>query len=249
MKGYVSIVLHAHLPFVRHPEYAEFFEERWLFEAITECYIPLLRAFDRLLDDGVRFRIAVSLSPTLIAMLNDELLQQRYLRHMERLVELSYKEVERTRSTPAYHKVAQFHREWFLDTVRAYDVQYGRDILRAFRRLSEAGVVELMTTTATHGFLPLLKTHAAAVRAQVLTGADAFRDAMGKAAQGVWIPECAFYPGLERVLKEAGYRYFIVDSHGITNASVRPHYGLFAPLACANGVAAFGRDPESSRQV
>ena len=53
MQGYVSIVLHAHLPFVRHPEYPEFLEEDWLYEAISETYLPLLRVFDGLADDGV----------------------------------------------------------------------------------------------------------------------------------------------------------------------------------------------------
>ena len=50
-KGYLSIVLHAHLPFVRHPEHPSFFEENWLFEAITECYLPLLSVLDRLQQD------------------------------------------------------------------------------------------------------------------------------------------------------------------------------------------------------
>ena len=247
--GYVSLVLHAHLPYVRHPEHKEFFEERWLFEAITECYIPLLRAFDRLVRDGVKFRIAVSLSPTLVAMFQDELLQQRYLQHMEKLIELSYKEVERTKAQPEFNRLARFYREMFLETVRVYDVQYGRDMVKAFKTFHDAGVLELMTTTATHGFLPLLKTHPAAVRAQVLTGVESFKHTVGGQPDGIWIPECAFYPGLESVLKDAGFRYFIVDSHGIQNASVRPHYGLFAPIGCVNGVAAFGRDPESSRQV
>jgi 1,4-alpha-glucan branching enzyme len=109
--------------------------------------------------------------------------------------------------------------------------------------------VEIMTTTATHGFLPLLKTHSTAVRAQIQVGADSFRRTFGRPADGVWIPECAYYPGLEERLDEAGFRWFIVDAHGILNASVRPRHGVYAPLACANGVAAFGRDPESSRQV
>ena len=248
-RGYLSLVLHGHLPFVRHPEHEEFFEERWLFEAITECYVPLVRAFDRLLADGIPFRLALSLSPTLCAMLQDPLLQQRYLRHLEKLIELSTREMARTRNDPVFHPLARFYRDWLLDTARIFDARYGRDLVRAFRRFKEAGVLELFTTCATHGYLPLLKTHPQAVRAQVLVGQESFRHTFGESARGVWVPECAFYPGLEQVLEEAGFRYFLVDSHGILNASVRPHYGLFAPLACPNGVAAFGRDPESSRQV
>ena len=51
-KGYLALVLHAHLPFVRHPEHPEFLEEDWLFEGITETYIPLWQVFEGLLRDG-----------------------------------------------------------------------------------------------------------------------------------------------------------------------------------------------------
>ena len=44
-KGYVSFVLHAHLPFVHHPESEDYLEEQWLYEAISETYIPLLTNF------------------------------------------------------------------------------------------------------------------------------------------------------------------------------------------------------------
>ena len=76
-KGYLALVLHAHLPFVRHPEYPEFLEEDWLFEGITETYIPLWQVFEGLLRDGVPFRLTMSLTPTLCAMLDDELLRER----------------------------------------------------------------------------------------------------------------------------------------------------------------------------
>lgn len=248
-KGYLSLVLHGHLPYVRHPEYDEFFEERWLFEAVTECYVPLIKMCDGLLADGVPFRIALSLSPTLCAMLQDDLLQRRYLRHLERLIELSHKEVARTAADPKLNKLARFYREWFLETARIYDARYGRDLVRAFRRFQEAGVVEIFTTSATHGYLPLLKTHPRAVEVQVKVAAESYLRNFGRPARGIWAPECAFYPGLEKVFADNGFSYFIVDAHGIQNANVRPRYGLYAPIACDNGVAAFGRDPESSKQV
>ncbi len=248
-RGYLSLVLHGHLPFVRHPEHEEFFEERWLFEAITECYVPLIKIFDRLLADGIPFRLAFSLSPTLCAMLQDDLLQRRYLRHLEKLIELATKEIAFTRSDPATAPLARFYRDWLVDTARIYDEVYGRNLITAFRKYQEVGVLELFTTCATHGYLPLLKQNPQAVRAQVLVGQESHQRTFGAKARGIWVPECAFYPGLENVLAEADFRYFFVDAHGILNASVRPHYGLFAPLACPNGVAAFGRDPESSRQV
>ena len=81
-QGYVCLVLHSHLPFVRHPEHEDFLEEDWLFEAITETYVPLLRACERLDAEGVRYRITIGVTPPLAAMLGDPLLQGRYRRHL-----------------------------------------------------------------------------------------------------------------------------------------------------------------------
>src|ERR671929_906973 len=105
--GYLSLILHAHLPFVRHPEYPDFLEEDWLYEAISETYIPLIVAYRTLLEEGVRFRITMSLTPPLCEMLVDPLLQERYSRHITRLCELAEKEVERTeRQAPQFHSAA-----------------------------------------------------------------------------------------------------------------------------------------------
>ena len=90
------MVLHTHLPYVRHPEFNDFLEEDWLYEAITETYIPLIEVFEGLVKDGVDFRVTMSLTPTLISMLSDSLLQERYLRHIGKLIELSEHEIERT---------------------------------------------------------------------------------------------------------------------------------------------------------
>ena len=94
-QGYLSLVLHAHLPFVRHPEHEEFLEEDWLFQAITETYIPLIQVFDGLEKDGVPFKITMSLTPPLLSMLSDPLLQRRYLRFLDRSLELAEKEMKR----------------------------------------------------------------------------------------------------------------------------------------------------------
>src|SRR4051794_24525981 len=82
--GELLIVLHAHLPFVKDPDVEDLLEERWLYEAITECYLPLYEVFHRLEEDGVPYGAALSLSPTLLAMLDDPLLRRRYLRHLDR---------------------------------------------------------------------------------------------------------------------------------------------------------------------
>jgi len=248
-RGYQCIILHAHLPYIRHPEYVSCLEENWLFEAVTETYIPLLLMLERLREDGYRDCLTLSLSPTLMSMLRDPFLQARYLAHMDKLRQLAMREVSRNRDIPVFAPLARLYRDRLKEAVAAFDTRYGRDLVTAFANLQADGVIELITTAATHGYLPLLKTEPSAVRAQLLVGAQTFQSMVGVPAKGIWLPECAYYPGLEGLLEEAGYAYFFVDTHGINNATPKPYYGLSAPLVCPNGVAAFGRDPETSRLV
>src|SRR5205085_725355 len=92
MQGYLALVLHAHLPFVRHPEHEKFLEENWLFEAVTESYVPLLQVLDGWQRDSMDAPLTLTLTPTLCAMLRDPLLQSRYVRHLTELIELAEKE-------------------------------------------------------------------------------------------------------------------------------------------------------------
>ena len=155
-KGYLAIVLHAHLPYVHHPEHDSFFEENWLFEAITECYLPLIAMLERLRHDQIRYRLTLSLSPTLITMLQDELLQTRYLRHLNRLLELAEKEVDRTVDQPEFHDLARRYHNDFTEALHCYRDRYRCDLLEALAQHQRSGDLELITTAATHGFLPLL---------------------------------------------------------------------------------------------
>jgi 1,4-alpha-glucan branching enzyme len=245
----LALVLHTHLPFIRHPEHPEFLEERWLFEAITETYLPLLERFGRLCQDGVPFRITMSFTPTLLAMLGDGLLRERYLRHLERLIELSAKEIERTRCLPPFHRLALFYHHRFTTARRLYVETHRQDLIRAFRELIDRGVIEPLASAATHGFLPLMAEYPEAVRAQVRVGVQAFEHAFGRRPLGFWLPECGYHPGHDAILKEQGIQYVLTDAHGILFGSPRPKYGVYAPVICPSGVAAFGRDLESSKSV
>ena len=127
--------------------------------------------------------------------------------------------------------------------------QYHGNLVQAFRLFQDAGVLEIITTGATHGLLPLLASDPASVRAQILTARDHYRDCFGRDPEGIWLPECAYCAGVEQYLQEANIRWFILDTHGLLHASPRPRYSTFAPIYTPNGVAAFGRDFDSSRQV
>jgi 1,4-alpha-glucan branching enzyme len=248
MQGYLSIVLHAHLPFVRHPEHPKFLEESWLYEAIAECYLPLIQVLEGWVRDGMNTRLTLTLSPTLCAMLQDPLLRERTAAHLNGLVELAEKETHRTRLDRQLHDLAgQYHQRF--TALRATYQAYGGDVLAAFQKLQDSGRLEIITTGATHGLLPLLANHPESVRAQILVARDHYQASFGRPPRGIWLPECAYTEGVEKVLQEANIRWFILDTHGVLNANPRPRYGVFAPIFTPNGIAAFGRDLESAKQV
>ncbi len=248
--GYWCPVLHAHLPYVRHPEYPSFLEEDWFFEALTETYVPIIRVLDGLLNDGVEYRLTMTLSPPLVSMMADGLLVARYQRHLDALVELARREVERTRrEQPWLNELAWFYVNELSDVRHVFRERYGSDLLNAFRRHRDAGKLEIITCGATHGFLPLMDPVPQAVRAQVHVGAQHYRETLWRDPVGIWLPECAYMPGHEVYLREAGLRYSFLESHGLTDAHPRPSYGVHAPILSPGGVAFFGRDLESSRQV
>lgn len=247
--GYLSIVLHAHLPYVRHPEYDEFLEEDWFFEAITETYIPLLDVFEGLKNDGVDFRVTMTMTPPLCEMLSDALLKARYIRRLDRLTQLAEKEVARTaHADNDFHEAACMYLAKFNRTRELYLDRASGDLVGAFRALQESGHVEVITCPATHAFLPNLSTPQG-VRAQLEIAVRNYTKHFGVAPRGIWLAECAYFEGLEEYLAEVGIKYFFVDTHGILHATPRPKYGVYAPVYCPNGVAVFARDVESSKQV
>ncbi len=247
--GSIAFVLHAHLPYVRHPEHEDFLEERWFYEAITETYIPILDMLDALDRDRVPARLTISLSPPLLGMLADPLLRARYLRHLDNLVELAEKEERRTRHDGLFHPLAEMYLARFYRARAVFLDDWQQDLTGAFRAYQERGLIDVITCAATHGFLPLLGVTPGAVPAQVEVAANEYRRFFGRQVEGFWLPECAYEPGLDAELARVGIRYFFVDTHGIANATPRPVYGAYAPIVCDSGVAAFGRDPDSSKQV
>ena len=245
--GYFSLILHAHLPFVRHPEYPKFLEEDWLYEAITEVYLPLIFIFQSLHEAGVKPRLAMNVSPPLCEMLADELLQTRYTAHLEQLLELANKELHRTKTESMdFQSVAKMYVDNLSASLDLWNNRYKRNLINAFRELHDEGVIEIITCGATHGFLPLISTPEAR-RAQIEVAVANYKKHFGRQPRGIWLPECAYEPGVEDLLKDAGIEYFISDTHAILYGDPRPLYGVHAPIVCPNGVAVFARPKQANR--
>ncbi|MCF7929707.1 MAG: DUF1957 domain-containing protein [Spirochaetales bacterium] len=248
--GYLCFVLHAHLPFVRHPEYEDFLEEKWLFEALSETYLPLLRVFSELEREEVPFRLTLSISPTLISMLTDELLQDRYIAHLEKLLELSEKELERTSAEdPEHLPVARMYQRLYKQNLEDFADLYQKNILKGFKYFQKQGNLELITTAASHSFLPLYQDFPRDIEAQIQVAMATHHRFLGKESAGMWVPECGYFNGLEDYLNRNNLNYFFAAAHGLMFASPQPRSGVYAPVRTPNGIAAFGRDPVASHAV
>jgi len=244
----LAMVLHAHLPFVRHPEHPQFHEETWLFEAILECYLPLLRVLAGWTRDTVPGRLTLSVSPTLAAMLGDDLLQHRFRLYLRRLQDLAEREEIRAHFEPARRIVANFQVQWLQERAAEFASLDG-DLLAALAQASRHGRLELITCSATHATLPLLQGEPGCLRAQLEIALTEHARWAGAVPAGFWLPECAWVPELEPYLQEAGIRWFIVETHGLLQATPRPRQAIFAPILTPGGLAVFARDPASARQV
>ena len=249
--GYLALILHAHLPYVRHPEYDEFLEEDWLYEAITETYLPLLSVLYGLADDGVPFQLTLTLTPPLCHMLRDPLLSSAMSGTSTAPSRSRAGKWSARTATASSHEIARFY--------LARLTQCHRDCARTLdsaissppsARLQERGVLEIITCAATHGFLPLMENfQGSRARADLSSPAtitaklsDAIRAASG----------CRNAPtprSLDQVLQEANLRWFILDSHGVMFGSPRPATRSTRRSSRPRAPAAFGRDRESSRQV
>lgn len=248
MQSYWLLVLHSHLPYVKHPEYDYFLEEHWLFEAITECYIPLMKYLGKLENEGVRFRLTTSMTPPLCEMLRDHLLIEKYKGYLDRMIELTEKEIRRTADNYDLNKLALFYRDNFLFS-KNFMENCNWDILSVYKSFKDKGYIEIITCGATHGFLPFMSFNEKAVRAQIEIAVKNYKKHFGVGPDGIWLPECAYYNGLDKILADYGIRYFFTDTHGIIFGKPKPRYGVYAPVFTESGVAAFARDFTSSKQV
>lgn len=242
MGAHLALILHAHLPYVR-PAGAEILEERWLYEAVAETYVPLLWALERLRADRVPARLALSLSAPLLAMLGDEAVMSVCRRHLGRVCELAEREAGRHRGGPL-GPAALHHLRHYMALGDDLD-GCGGDLITRFRLLEEAGLVELFTAAGTHACLPLLATDESRL-AQIEAGAAEFAARIGHRPAGMWLPECAYAPGLEHLLAAAGVRWFVAEGSAVA-ASYPPAGGPV--VITPGGVAAFGRDAFVTRQV
>jgi len=203
---------------------------------------------EKLLRDKIYFRLSIDISPSLASMLADNLLQKKYKKHLENLIELSEKEIHRLKNNEEIKKLAEMYRCLFKEAYYVFHEKYNDNLLNGFKRFQDEGSLEIITSAATHAYLPLIYKKET-ISAQIKTGIKTYKHFFNQEPPGIWLPECGFKENIEAILAREKIRYFISSSHGLLYAIPRPRYGLFAPVYTPNGVAVFGRDLESSKQV
>jgi len=133
----------------------------------------------------------------------------------------------------------------YVNLREAFTQQWHKDLIAAFRGLSVSKRLAFLASSATHAYFPLWELYPQTVDLQIQLGVEAYQRAFERTPLGFWLPECAFYPGVDTLLKAANLRYFFLAAHGLLNGYPRPKFGAYAPVHCPSNVAAFGRDGES----
>lgn len=230
--GYFTFVLHSHLPYViGHGRWPHGMD--WLNEATAESYIPLLQVFNRLAAQGLTSGVTLGITPILAEMLAAATFRQEFNEYLDRKIQAAREDLVTFEKLGEIH-FASLARMWeghYQGLLRAYQEDFGQDLLKAFTGLMDQGILEIITSAATHGYLPLLGRDTA-VQAQVKQGVAAYRRHFGRDPKGFWLPECAYRPryrwvpplsdlavepvlrkGVEEFLSENGLDYFFIDSH------------------------------------
>jgi 1,4-alpha-glucan branching enzyme len=223
--GDLAVVLHSHMPYVEgfgtYP-----FGEEWLFEAFARSHLPVLE---------VARDVTISVTPVLADQLEAPGVpaRMRTFLHEHRLAAAERDAAEAAALAGAARAEAARYRR----ALARLD-ELGDDLLAAFRAAQAERGVALLGSAATHAVLPLVATDAAR-RLHIDAGLRSHRRRFG-ATGGLWLPECAYEPGLERLLADHGLGYFCIDQ----SARERPIDSL-APARTPSGPLAFTLDWET----
>ena len=221
-QGYFTFVLHSHLPYVRLAGRWPHGEEM-LHQAIAETYIPLLNALHDLKAEGYSPRLTIGLTPILVEQLADPDIRNHFDIYLEERLTLIEADLLRFEAANEAHMayLARYYRDWYADIRRSFHDRYQRDLVGAFRRLQHEGNLEIITSAATHAYLPLMSRDSS-IYGQLQVGASAYRHQFQAAPRGIWLPECGYRPpfmegeqyrpGIEEFLADLNLHYFFTDT-------------------------------------
>lgn len=222
--GSFIFVLHSHVPYVRKSGKWPHGEEM-LHEIIGETYIPLLNSFDSLYKDGINPKVSLGLTPILLEQLNDKYMQREFIKYIKNRLNKAIAEQKSLKKlSPEALPVSDFYIDWYTKILEDYEHKYNRDLISAFKFFQDNAQLDILTSAATHGYLPLLSRDSA-IWGQLKTGINQYKRYFGRDPSGIWLPECGYRPltadnriGIETFLDEMNLKYFFSDSHVIESA-------------------------------
>jgi 1,4-alpha-glucan branching enzyme len=270
----ISVLLHAHLPFVsppgipaeiRFPDGCAFSEgkarqgppehlpfsceESWFFEALSETYLPLLEMFDRLDAARVPFRLSLSVSPVLSAMLTDKVLIEQYLDYVDRQIEFGSQELDRHGNDPCLYALTKFYYDRVVEKRILFAERYEKNILQVLDLYQKKGRLEILTTAATHAFLPIYAAYPEAVQAQIEAAIASHRQIFGRNPHGFWLPEMGWSPELDEYLRSYNFSYTVIDTHGLLTGNGECLKGSFYPVKTPAQIFVLARDFYASHEL
>jgi 1,4-alpha-glucan branching enzyme len=249
----ISLVIEAHLPFVRdfrkEDDLFQTAEEDHLFEYISETLLPLLETFDRLEADHQHFRLSLAISPILCYLLNDEHLQKKYLSYIDKQIEFGMKEIERTADNAEMNKLAQNYHNHLVEMKTAYVERYEKNIIKAFDSYRRKGKLEILASSATHAFLPVISRNSESLNAQIEIPAASYRRYFGSCPQGFWLPSLGWTSEIEQYLRDYNFTYTVVESHSLLFGKPTPEKGTFYPVRTPDRIYVLGRDYYSVQEI
>jgi 1,4-alpha-glucan branching enzyme len=214
-----------------------------LFEAAADSYIPLLWTLEELAHEGVTAGVVISLSPVLLEQLADDRFKQWFVDYLQDTIHWAAENEREFRSSGDGHAafLARRWRERYEALRESFCTRYNRDLPAAFRRHQEAGHIEIMTSAATHAYLPLLREDGS-VQLQTKLAVATYEKHFGRWPRAMWLPECGYRPramwapapqiagpeapyprkGTEEFLAENGIDYFIIDTHMLGGGGPEP---------------------------
>lgn len=242
----ISLLLNLHHPYIRHndEDAAKYVQENTLlFQKITNVYIPLLNMLSRFDEEKLGVKIALVVSSPLCALLSDETVKMQYVEYLDNLIDFGKKEVVRTKSVKEINKNAVVYLEKLLETKRYFTEVYEQNILKYIGNFAKKGIVEILATCGSYVFMPHYADMSEILNAQVETGLYSVRHYFGVSAEGFYLPEMGYVPGLERVLRMYGVNYTILPSQSFLLGQVVPEKGIFSPARCFNSLSVFATTP------
>ncbi|NOS35754.1 MAG: DUF1957 domain-containing protein [Deltaproteobacteria bacterium] len=234
--GSFTFVIYSHIPYVTSPD--RFSDDiNRLHEATAECYIPLLNALSRLVDEGISPKVVVGFSPLLTEMVTNDSFKDDFVAYLEERIGAAESDLVDFEKLGKKHltMLARMWREFYSFILDDFTAKFKGDILKPFAELQEEGHIEIITSGATSGYLPLLSRDES-IHAQISQAVASHKRHFGKEPRGLWLPEHGYRPsglwqspvestdgggnnspyqrgGIEEFPGKCGIEYLITDTH------------------------------------